>query len=190
MVRGNKPAALSSKTTEVEPTANLELTDDKVIATLPSGDSVAVLLYGATVFSWKAQGGQKECLFLSEKSKLDGSKAVRGGIPIVFPVFGKASSGPTSKLPQHGFARSSLWRFLGKTDTESKGVQLDFGLYSDTLTKEFQELWPFKFSLLYSVTLTEGALETSIVVRNEGEKPFEFNVLLHSYLHVKVRTVG
>jgi hypothetical protein len=32
---------------------------------------------------------------------------VRGGIPLVFPVFGKATEGPTAALPQHGFARIS-----------------------------------------------------------------------------------
>lgn len=35
---------------------------------LPTGESADVLLYGATVISWKA-GGQEQ-LFLSEKAKL------------------------------------------------------------------------------------------------------------------------
>lgn len=55
-----------------------------MIATLPTGDSVEVLTYGATVVSWKSNG--KENLWLSSAAKLDGSKPVRGGIPVVFPV--------------------------------------------------------------------------------------------------------
>lgn len=43
-----------------------------------------VLLYGATIISWKSGGEEK--LWLSSGAKLDGSKAVRGGIPLVFPV--------------------------------------------------------------------------------------------------------
>lgn len=42
-----------------------------------------VLLYGATVVSWKSKGPNDaepvEHLFLSSKAALDGSKAVRGG---------------------------------------------------------------------------------------------------------------
>jgi glucose-6-phosphate 1-epimerase len=186
MDRSRKPAALSSAAVKpAEPTANVQTTDDgKVIATLPNGDSVEILFYGATILSWKVGGGKKEVFWLSSKAKLDGSKAVRGGIPVVFPVFGKVTEGPAAKLPQHGFARSSTWELLGKTDTESKGVQLDLGLSSDKLTEDFQELWPYKFALIYSITLTEGQLETSIQVRNEDDKKFDFNVLLHNYFKI------
>ena len=45
-------------------------------------------------------------LYLSSKSAMDGSKAVRGGIPICFPNFGPWKFGA-----QHGFARTSnSWR--------------------------------------------------------------------------------
>ncbi len=50
---------------------------------LESGASSArIHLFGATVTSWKCHG--EENLFMSSLSKLDGSKALRGGIPIVF----------------------------------------------------------------------------------------------------------
>ena len=55
-----------------------------MVASLPTGDSVEVLLYGATVISWKSNG--RENMWLSSAAKLDGSKPVRGGVPIVFPV--------------------------------------------------------------------------------------------------------
>lgn len=45
-------------------------------------DSVKIHLHGATVISWCSQG--KELLFLSSKALLDGSKPIRGGIPLVF----------------------------------------------------------------------------------------------------------
>lgn len=63
------------------------MSDDnsRVTASLPTGERVEVLLYGATVISWKSSNG-KENLFLSSKAQLDGSKPVRGGIPLVFPV--------------------------------------------------------------------------------------------------------
>jgi glucose-6-phosphate 1-epimerase len=104
-------------------------------------------------------------------------------------VFGKASSGPASALPQHGFARTSRWELLGKTDHESGGIQLDFGLASESLTEELRQQWgdgKYKFGLIYSVTLSKGSLETSMLVRNEGVVPFDFNLLFHSYFNVDV----
>ena len=51
---------------------------------MPSGDSVEVMLYGATVISWKSNG--KENLWLSSAANMEGKKAIRGGVPVVFPV--------------------------------------------------------------------------------------------------------
>lgn len=87
--RANRPSALSAPSAAV-PGPQVDIVgsgaSSKVVATLPSGESVEVLLYGATVTSWKSNGGKTENLWLSEKAALDGSKAVRGGIPVVFPV--------------------------------------------------------------------------------------------------------
>ena len=65
---------------------------DGISAILPTGESIEVLLYGATIISWKSGG--LENLFLSDKAILDGSKAVRGGIPLVFPV-GRSNDFPS-----------------------------------------------------------------------------------------------
>ena len=84
--RPNKPSALAA-TPGLPPQAQVSIThgNRQVSAVLPSGESIEILLYGATVTSWKdAKGNEK--LWLSEAAKLDGSKAVRGGIPLVFPV--------------------------------------------------------------------------------------------------------
>ena len=90
--RANKPKTLTS-TPGLPPQAAVTFTDDnsRVIAELPTGESVEVLLYGATVISWKDASGDEK-LWLSDAAKLDGSKAVRGGIPIVFPVCVLSSS--------------------------------------------------------------------------------------------------
>lgn len=85
MDRAKKPAAIP--VSPIQPTPQVSISDDnsRVTANLPTGEQVDVLLYGATVISWKAANG-KENLFLSSKAHLDGSKPVRGGIPLVFPV--------------------------------------------------------------------------------------------------------
>jgi glucose-6-phosphate 1-epimerase len=194
--RSKKPSALHPISPGLAPQAQVNIThsNSRVSAVLPTGESVEILLYGATIASWKDATG-KEKLFLSEKATLDGSKAVRGGIPLVFPVFGKATDhAATAALPQHGFARTSRWEFLGKSTSEGSGtgdggdssVKLDFGLSQSNLDEASKKAWPYAFGLIYSVTLGREGLTTSMVVRNEGESAWEFQVLLHTYFRVKV----
>lgn len=190
MDRSNKPAAIGVTATPPQPT--ISLANNVVQANLPSGESVTVNLHGATVTSWKTANGTEQ-LWLSEAAALDGSKPIRGGIPVVFPVFGPPPPNhATSALPQHGLARSSLWEFLGKSSSESSGsaaaddtVKLDFGLSSAMLTSNFQSKWPHEFGLVYSVTLSPEGLGTSLQVRNQGEQSFEFQVLLHTYFGIE-----
>ena len=106
-----------------------------------------------------------------------------------FQVFGKSTDHePTSKLPQHGFARNSRWEFLGKSTSEgsSSSVKLDFGLSSENLSEEVKALWPYRFGLLYSVTLDRESLFTTLVVTNDGDVSFDFQTLLHTYFKIKV----
>ena len=171
------------------------MSGNTVQATLPSNDAVSINLFGATVTSWTLPSGAEQ-LFLSSAAKLDGSKAIRGGIPIVFPVFGPPPKDhATGKLPQHGFARSVLWEFLGKNTSESvsgkKGgdgeVRLDFGLSSAMLPEDSQSKWPYHFALVYSITLGRGTLKTGLHVHNTGGEVFEFQALFHNYLKIEVR---
>ncbi|KAH6977049.1 galactose mutarotase-like domain-containing protein [Ilyonectria robusta] len=185
--RPNKPSALAS-TPAAPPQPTVDITHDhsRVSATLPTGESVEVLLHGANVLSWKDAAGQEK-LWLSESAALDGSAPVRGGIPIVFPVFGTAPDHEaTSKLPQHGFARNSRWEFLGRSTSEgsSSSVKLDFGLSSENLAEDVKALWPYKFNLIYSVSLDPESLSTTLVVTNDGDVPFDFQTLLHSYFKI------
>ncbi|KAI5854580.1 galactose mutarotase-like domain-containing protein [Tricharina praecox] len=181
--RGHKPDALAvAHTTDIGHASGVSIESDRVKLSLPSGESAEILLYGATVISWKAGGEEK--LFLSDKAKLDGTKAIRGGIPLVFPVFGKTTEGPTAALPQHGFARISKWELLGKTSESNTSVQVDFGLGPENLTVDARKQWPYDFGLIYSVVLGKTSLETKMLVRNEGGESFDFNVLFHTYLRV------
>ncbi|KKK19288.1 hypothetical protein P175DRAFT_0497242 [Aspergillus ochraceoroseus IBT 24754] len=188
MDRSKKPSAIGVSASLPQPTISLR--NNTVEATLPTGESVTVHLYGATVTSWKLANGAEQ-LFLSQSAALDGSKPIRGGIPVVFPVFGPPPANhSSSSLPQHGFARNSLWEFLGKSSTESldkevDAVKLDFGLSSSMLSEEFRSKWGYEFGLVYSVSLSRKGLATSLQVQNKGDKNFEFQVLLHTYLAIQ-----
>ncbi|KAK6458847.1 galactose mutarotase-like domain-containing protein [Scheffersomyces xylosifermentans] len=165
----------------------VEDNDSQVVLTHPSNPetSVTILKYGANVISWKNKG--TELLWLSEGAKLDGSKPVRGGIPLVFPVFGKQKneSHPTFPLPQHGFARNSTWEFLGQTTANPPTVQ--FALSPEQVSSESLQLWgkgKYDFTLILTISLEEEKLTTSIEVENPGAEEFEFNWLFHTYFRV------
>lgn len=106
-------------------------------------------------------------------------------------VFGPPSSAhaATSKLPQHGLARTARWEFLGKSTSEgsSSSVKLDFGLSSEGVSESVRALWPYKFGLLFSVTLDRESLNTTLVITNDGDEPFDCQMLLHTYFKIKVR---
>lgn len=83
---------------------------------------------------------------------------------------------------------------MGRSSSESgalaKGgddsVKLDFGLSTGQLSDDAKKAWPFDFGLVYSVTLRKDGLQTMLNVTNQGDKSFEFQMLLHSYFRVDV----
>ncbi|WWD22464.1 hypothetical protein CI109_106957 [Kwoniella shandongensis] len=152
--------------------------DKTIVLNTASGASAEVYLYGATVTSWKSGG--KERLFVSSTSALDGSKPIRGGIPVVFPIFGPPPSSPPeyAALSQHGFARTQTWTLDKIVMDRPEGVSIR--LAAPPPPSSFQH----KYTLAYVITLTEHQLSTDIHITNTGSEDFIFQTLLHNYLAV------
>lgn len=140
-----------------------------------AGAEVEVYLFGGTLCSWKTADGQ-ERIFVSPAAVFDGKKAIRGGVPLVFPQFGQ----PDKSMPQHGFARSSLWSLKALTDNADHSV-LVLGLEDSEATRA---LFPFPFQLEFTVVLSAVSLRMSLTSRNTGDSPFNFQSLLHTYFAV------
>ena len=89
---------------------------------------------------------------MSSLAKLDGSKAVRGGIPIVFPQFGR----PDERMAQHGFARNNLWKLADSVDSTSGFNGSDGAVCTMVLTEQTatHPAWPYKYSLHLTVVRT------------------------------------
>ena len=122
--------------------------------------------FGATITSWTVKG--QELIFTSPKAVMDGSKAIRGGVPICWPSFG-----PWSEGPQHGFARVSTWSV--KTVTNDS---VTLTLEADTTPSA----WPHKFLLEYTVTLSSDSLDIQLTATNNNtDKEFSFTSALHTY---------
>lgn len=56
----------------------------------------------------------------------------------------------------------------------------------DNLPSEWKN---YSFGITYSVTLGKDGLETTLAIRNTGEKEFAFQTLLHTYFRIDVSTV-
>lgn len=160
----------------------------------PKGASAEILLFGATVISWKAterseSGDLIERLFVSSKSVLDGSKAVRGGIPVVFPCFGPPEHPDHSKLPQHGFARKEVWTFDSVVMDNEAGVSVRLTLRPNST---IVNLYTKEFQLAYVVTLAEHELSTDIHVSNPStsSEALDFQALLHTYIRAPANEVA
>ena len=83
-------------------------TEHGLVKAAISLDGVTGELYlqGAQVTAWQLPG-ERPILFTSPNSAFAPGRAIRGGIPIIFPWFGPSRHAPAA--PQHGFARTAAW---------------------------------------------------------------------------------
>lgn len=150
----------------------------------PSGSSCKIHSFGATVISFATD---QEHLFVSREAKLDGSKAIRGGIPLVFPVFGPSAS--PSTMPQHGFARVNTWELVESTET---AASYTLALADVTAGRGENNPWSVEEAtkngtdvlLKYNVSLETDRLITTLTAHNTGKTAFDMEALLHSYFTV------
>lgn len=149
---------------------------EKDLVRLKTAEATACIhLHGATLISWVSKN--KELIFVSDKAIFDNKKAIRGGIPFVFPNFG-----PWSLGPQHGFARITRWAVHEQPHGVADGGCAVTLVLEDT--EETRKMWNFKFRVLYTVILRKNNLVLDINVTNTGDAEFSFTILLHTYLRL------
>jgi glucose-6-phosphate 1-epimerase len=136
-----------------------------------------VCLQGAHVARWKPRG-QQRILFLSPKSLFMRGKAIRGGVPIIFPWFGPKAGGKPG--PDHGFARITEWALEGTKLHDDGNVEITLTLFPSESTRDFG--YP-DFHLRYRVTIG-STLELELEISNSGSASLEFEDALHTYLAV------
>jgi len=146
-----------------------------VISTPAAGADL--YLQGAHLASWTPRE-QRPVLFLSSKSLFAAGKAIRGGVPIIFPWFGSRSDGKPG--PAHGFARTAEWTLESTRQHEDGRVEITLALGSNDATRE---LFDSAFRLRFRVTVG-SELEMELETSNLGKTPFTFEEALHTYLAV------
>lgn len=164
----------------------------------PGGYPIAVLvapqgvceisLYGGQVLSYRPLGHQ-DALWLSPLAEFADGKAIRGGIPVCWPWFGKAPEGYPEGTPSHGFARRALWQVAG-SEYGTRDTELTLELTHEEAT---DPAWPHAYRLTLTVTLGD-CLTLDLQTRNLSDVPVTYGEALHAYLRVadarKAEVVG
>ena len=156
-----------------------------VKAAISLGGMVGELyLQGAQVTAWQP-AGEQPVLFTSPNATFEPGKAIRGGIPIIFPWFGLNRHAPAA--PQHGFARTATWRLDEVENLSTELLTLTLSLSDDDVRSRF---WPELFRAIYTVTFAR-TLSLRLAVQNRATHPITFEEALHSYFAVSdVTTVA
>lgn len=136
-----------------------------------------ISLYGGQVLSWKPLG-ERDVFWLSENAFNEKGKAIRGGVPICWPWFGKHPNDENNKAGNHGFARCQLWK-IDSIDISEQGVEIILSWHG----KNMSDLWPADCSL--KQVLFFGKTFTQVLtMTNLSEKDVYYTGALHSYLLV------
>ena len=126
-----------------------------------------LFLQGAQVTRWQP-AGQRPVIFTSPNSAYAPGKAIRGGVPVIFPWFGPHPTDP--KAPQHGVVRTAAWR-LDAVERDAGGVTITLSLAPDD------------FALTYRVSFGDE-LHLELAVRNRAGRDVDFEEALHTYFAV------
>ncbi|WP_210458943.1 D-hexose-6-phosphate mutarotase [Vibrio crassostreae] len=144
----------------------------KLVRVIHDKANAAISLFGGHVVSFQPQG-QEDLIWMSQQAKFDGKTALRGGIPVCWPWFGRIAA------PAHGFARSSEWQLVEHRESEA-GVIVSLGLKP---SEETLAVWPHQFDARLNVEIGEQ-LKVTLDVKNTDSQPWTFSGALHTYLNV------
>src|SRR5688572_19762239 len=120
-----------------------------------------IYFHGAHVTHFQKQG-EPPLLFLSQCSNFADGQPIRGGIPIIFPWFGK----PGDKPGQHGFARIQDWELREFTSPADGSVTVRLRLPDCS-----DAPGGVPCSVEYAVTVSD-TLSAELIVTNKSPKDF------------------
>jgi glucose-6-phosphate 1-epimerase len=142
-----------------------------------------IYLHGAQVTHFKKHD-EPPLLFLSHCSRFAAGQPIRGGIPIIFPWFGK----PADKPGQHGVARVRDWELKEMAVCPDGAVSVWLQMPECDDSPECPAC-----TVDYVVTVGD-ALAVELVIINRSAREFTFENCLHTYFAVgdigAVKVVG
>lgn len=141
---------------------------------LADGSEAIVTLAGAHLVSWRTADGTEQ-LYLSPLSAMAQGKAIRGGVPVIFPQFSTRGT-----LTRHGFARTSVWQ-LQRSESHEHSASVHLSLQGEAGSHGG---WNHVFACTLIVTLSQGRISVELRVTNRGADAMTFAAALHTYVRV------
>jgi glucose-6-phosphate 1-epimerase len=130
-------------------------------------------LLGAQVTGFQ-KNGEPPLLFMSQASQFVPGKAIRGGVPIIFPWFGAREG-----FPSHGFARVTEWEWEGSFAAPDGSVTLRFCLptaaHAANLSSE---------NVTFAVTISDQLTMELTVANLSRTENLIFENCLHTYFAI------
>ncbi|PFG55685.1 glucose-6-phosphate 1-epimerase [Vibrio sp. ES.051] len=150
----------------------VEINQIKIVRVIHEKATAGIALHGGHVVSFSPEG-QEDLIWMSEKAVFDGKTALRGGIPVCWPWFGRIAA------PAHGFARTFEWELIEHRENDN-GVIVELALFP---TEETHAIWPHMFDARLVVEISDE-LKVTLKIANIDDEPWTFSGALHSYLNV------
>ncbi len=139
--------------------------------------SALIALQGAHIFEYIPKNTESSILWVSDESEFSTGTAIRGGVPICWPWFGMLED---ENLPQHGFARVSMFEHIYTKEIDMDTTEVLLRL---TYSKDSLILWNYKFELEMKFIISKD-LRMELTTKNIDSKPFKITQALHSYFVV------
>lgn len=158
------------------------------IEKLPSGVSIvhvtnelceaSISLFGGQVLAWQPKGESVPVLWTSPLAKFDSNTAIRGGVPICWPWFGKHPS--AASAPSHGYARLCTWDLDQAVELDDGRLELLMSLPRNAHlgADRIADLY-LKVRIVIGVTL-----EVELTTHNKSASPISITEGLHTYFNV------
>ncbi len=148
-----------------------------------------ILLQGAQLMHF-APRGQRDWIFRSPNTPYTPQKEIYGGVPVIFPWFGRLPEQPDA--PNHGFVRQAIWTLDHCAADDSA---ITFSLMADEVREQGIDttVWPHDFEARMTYRFGES-LGMRLEIENQYAEPFRFECSLHTYFAIqnlaKVRVEG
>lgn len=137
-----------------------------------------ISLYGGHVISWQPKTQSRPILWVSELAHYQCGKAIRGGIPICWPWFGKHPF--NANMPSHGYARIADWDLVSIDALD--GGEVVFTLLLGKSILEGRH-WDAIVSLELKITVG-SVLEVAMTTTNKGNQTISYTEGFHTYFEI------
>lgn len=140
--------------------------------------SAKLALQGGHVMHWQPHHTKQPVLWLSDQSRYEAGRSIRGGIPLCWPWFG---AHPTdSSLCMHGFARVTPFSVIdiGQMNNGYTRVILQM-----KHTENAQRQLSYPYTLVMTIEIG-ATLSMKLSTTNRATQPFFMGEAFHTYFNI------